>query len=122
MIPVAVSAAAVLVIVVLNSNHSVQPNTISLAPSTTIARTAPDRVEILDAAHSSPNGPATIAASGHHDVASKEAAAWREELMPSLPAIAALGIAEIQPDTLTIPQLTVKPLVVAPIDGNNNQR
>jgi hypothetical protein len=42
--------------------------------------------------------------------------------MPSLPAIAALGITEIQPDTLTIPQLTMKPLVVAPIDDNNNQR
>ena len=75
--------------------------------------------------------PATIAdlgllvpacAAAHREVSSKEAAAWREELMPSLPAIAALGIAEIQPETLTIPQLTVKPLVVAPIDDGNHQR
>jgi hypothetical protein len=122
LIPIAVSAAAVLVIVVLNSNHSAQPNTVSLAPSTTIARTAPDRVEILDAAHASPNGSTTIAVGANRDASSKEAAAWREELMPSLPAIAALGITEIQPDTLTIPQLTMKPLVVAPIDDNNNQR
>jgi hypothetical protein len=112
----------VLVIVVLNSNHSAQPNTVSLAPSTTIARTAPDRVEILDAAHASPNGSTTIAVGANRDASSKEAATWREELMPSLPAIAALGITEIQPDTLTIPQLTMKPLVVAPIDDNNNQR
>jgi hypothetical protein len=122
LIPIAVSAAAVLVtIAVIKTRPATLPVTTPLASSAANTRATPDRVEILAPAHGSEGYTATAVAE-HRDVASQEAAAWREALMPSLPAIAALGIAEIQPDTLAIPQLTMKPLVVAPIDDNNNQR
>jgi hypothetical protein len=124
LIPVAASAAAVLVtIIVINGNRQPHlPEATALAPSTAIAPTTPDRVAIVAADQSSHGGPATITVAERHDVPNSDAAAWRETLMPSLPALAALGIATIQPDTLAIPQLTMKPLVVAPIDDNNNQR
>jgi hypothetical protein len=122
LIPVAASAAAVLMTIAVMKNRPAHLPETAVAPSTDIARATPERVGVIEAAPILQAEPAAIAAAGRRDVSSKEAAAWREELMPSLPAIAALGITEIQPDTLAIPQLNVKPLVVAPIDGNNNQR
>jgi len=121
-IPVAASAAAVLLtVVVINKRPAHLPEAAPLASSTANTQVTPDRVEIAAPVLEAKSGYGAIAVASRRDASSRESAAWREELMPSLPAIAALGITEIQPDMLAIPQLTVKPLVVAPIDDGSQR-
>jgi len=119
----AVAAVVVTMVIVNRSGRSLEEKPATV-PSTDTARVTPvPPVETVPSAVQVALAGSTVSVGVAADPRAAETAAWREALMPSLPAIAALGIAEIQPDTLAIPQLTVKPLVVAPIDdGSNNQR